>query len=43
MRQRMSVNDLVLVQGMDDTKLALRRWNEHPWRDAAARGRRSAC
>jgi hypothetical protein len=28
----MSVNDLVLVQGMDDTKLALRRWNEHPWR-----------
>ncbi len=28
----MSVNDLVLVQGMDDTKAALRRWNEHPWR-----------
>ena len=28
----MSVNDLVLVQGMHDTKLALRRWNEHPWR-----------
>ncbi len=27
----MSVNDLVLVQGMHDTKLALRRWNEHPW------------
>jgi hypothetical protein len=26
-----SVNDLVLVQGMHDTKLALRRWNEHPW------------
>jgi len=26
----MSVNDLVLVQGMRDTKLALRRWNEHP-------------
>jgi hypothetical protein len=21
----------VLVQGMDDTKRALRRWNEHPW------------
>jgi hypothetical protein len=28
----MSVNDLVLVQGMEDTKLALRRWNDHPWR-----------
>jgi hypothetical protein len=27
-----SVDDLVLVQGMDDTKRALRRWNEHPWR-----------
>jgi hypothetical protein len=26
----MSVNDLVLVQGMHDTKLALSRWNEHP-------------
>ena len=26
----MSVNDLVLVQGMKDTRLALRRWNEHP-------------
>ena len=26
----MSVNDLVLVQGMHDTKLALRRWNEKP-------------
>jgi hypothetical protein len=26
----MSVNDLVLVQGMRDTKLALRRWNDHP-------------
>jgi hypothetical protein len=25
-----SVNDLVLVQGMHDTKLALRRWNEAP-------------
>jgi hypothetical protein len=25
-----SVNDLVLVQGMHDTKLALRRWNESP-------------
>jgi hypothetical protein len=27
-----SVNDFVLVQGMADTKLALRRWNDHPWR-----------
>ena len=26
----MSVNDLVLVQGMHDTKLALRRWNDNP-------------
>jgi hypothetical protein len=26
----MSVNDLVLVQGMHDTKLALRRWNGNP-------------
>jgi hypothetical protein len=26
----MRVNDLVLVQGMKDTRLALRRWNEHP-------------
>jgi hypothetical protein len=26
----MSVNDLVLVQGMRDTKLALSRWNENP-------------
>ena len=26
----MSVNDLVLVQGMHDTKLALRRWNVNP-------------
>ena len=26
----MSVNDLVLVQGMHDTRLALRRWNEAP-------------
>ena len=25
-----SVNDLVLVQGMDDTKRALRRWNDEP-------------
>ena len=25
-----NVNDLVLVQGMKDTKLALRRWNEEP-------------
>ena len=28
----MSVNDLVLVQGMADTKLALRRWNREPYR-----------
>src|SRR5215210_9111117 len=27
----MSVNDLVLVQGMRDTKLALSRWNENPF------------
>jgi hypothetical protein len=27
----MSVNELVLVQGMHDTKLALRRWNRRPW------------
>jgi hypothetical protein len=27
-----SVNDLVLVQGMHDTKLALARWNREPWR-----------
>jgi hypothetical protein len=27
----MSVNDLVLVQGMHDTKLALVRWNRSPW------------
>jgi len=27
----MSVNDLVLVQGMHDTKLALSRWNENPF------------
>jgi hypothetical protein len=26
------VNDLVLVQGMADTRLALRSWNERPWR-----------
>ncbi|HEU0024506.1 MAG TPA: hypothetical protein VFQ12_07740 [Thermoleophilaceae bacterium] len=26
-----SVNDLVLVQGMHDTRLALTRWNERPW------------
>ncbi len=24
------MNDLVLVQGMKDTRLALRRWNDHP-------------
>jgi hypothetical protein len=28
----MSVNDLVLVQGMADTKLALRRWNHEQYR-----------
>jgi hypothetical protein len=28
----MSVNEMVLVQGMHDTRLALRRWNEEPWR-----------
>ena len=28
----MSVNDLVLVQGMDDTRRALRRWNHEPMR-----------
>lgn len=27
----MSVNELVLVQGMRDTRMALRRWNAHPW------------
>ena len=27
----MSVNDLVLVQGMHDTKVALARWNRQPW------------
>ncbi len=27
----MSVNDLVLVQGMRDTKVALREWNRAPW------------
>jgi hypothetical protein len=26
-----SVNDLVLVQGMHDTRLALARWNKRPW------------
>ena len=29
---RVSVNDLVLVQGMQDTKLALARWNSDPGR-----------
>ena len=28
----MNVNELVLVQGMHHTKLALRRWNAEPWR-----------
>jgi hypothetical protein len=27
----MSVDELALVQGMHDTKLALRRWNADPW------------
>jgi hypothetical protein len=27
-----SVNDLVLVQGMADTKLALGEWNRNPWK-----------
>src|SRR4051794_30880406 len=27
----MSVNDLVLVQGMDATRRTLREWNERPW------------
>jgi hypothetical protein len=27
----MSVNDLVLVQGMGDTRAALQRWNDDPW------------
>ena len=27
----MSVNDLVLVQGMHDTRVALSRWNRQPW------------
>jgi hypothetical protein len=26
------MNDLVLVQGMADTRLALRSWNERPWK-----------
>jgi len=29
---RVSVNDLVLVQGMRDTKVTLRKWNQHPLR-----------
>ena len=32
MPEGMSVNDLVLVQGMHDTKLALRPLERHPWR-----------
>jgi hypothetical protein len=31
MPMRMSVDELVLVQGMRDTKLALARWNRAPW------------
>lgn len=27
----MGVNDFVLVQGMDDTRATLRRWNARPW------------
>jgi hypothetical protein len=29
---RMSLNDLVLLQGMADTKLALRRWSQQPYK-----------
>jgi hypothetical protein len=32
MRSGMSVNDMVLVQGMKDTRLALDRWQREPWR-----------
>jgi hypothetical protein len=28
----MGVNDLVLVQGMADTRMALRRWNREPYK-----------
>jgi hypothetical protein len=28
----MDVNELVLVQGMSDTRAALAEWNRHPWR-----------
>ena len=31
----MSVDDLVLVQGMHDTRLALSRWNNDPWKALA--------
>ena len=31
MRSRMKANELVLVQGMADTKSALREWNAQPW------------
>ena len=31
----MSVDDLVLVQGMHDTRLALSRWNRDPWKALA--------
>lgn len=31
MRRKMSVNDLVLVQGMRDTRLTLSRWSSDPW------------
>jgi hypothetical protein len=31
MPRSVDVNELVLVQGMQDTKLALRRWNADPW------------
>ena len=30
MPRGMNVNDLVLVQGMRDTKLTLARWNQAP-------------
>ena len=41
MSVKVNVNDLVLVQGMKDTKLTLARWNQAPFR-AVAPGRCSA-
>src|SRR4051812_17054411 len=31
MRSRVSVNEMVLVQGMDATRRTLRAWNDRPW------------